>query len=274
MILPFESMILLVILSFLVGIVASMVGIGGGVFIVPFLTLIFDFTPHKAVGTSLAVIVFTSIASTIAYSRQKRIDYKIGLLLVASTIPGAMTGAYLTTLIQGRVLGIIFALFLLFVAFKMTFNLNIIQISVPSWRFGCWRRRLIDSDGKVFEYGANILLGSFLGFFGGASSGLLGIGGGALIVPILHFIVGVPIHITVATSMFIMIFTSISGVIQHITYGNVSFEYAMFMALGVIFGAQIGAHIAKKVGGKLLRRIFAIVLIIMSVRLLLKFIPP
>ncbi|RLI37282.1 sulfite exporter TauE/SafE family protein [Candidatus Bathyarchaeota archaeon] len=271
----FETLILLVLFGFFVGMVAAMAGIGGGVFIVPTLSLIFGFTSHNAVGTSLAVIVFTSLTSTFAYSRQRRIDYKIGLVSAIMTIPGALVGAYLTTLINERLLGVIFSIFLIFVALRMLLNLkmdmNVSHGFLPR-KFGLWHRRIIDSAGERFEYEANILLGFALSFFGGLSSGLLGIGGGAVMVPIMHLAMGMPIHITVATSMFIMVFTSISGVLQHLSYGNVNLEYAACIALGVVFGAQLGAYTARKVPSKSLRRFFGVILLIISFRLLLKFV--
>jgi len=79
-------------------------------------------------------------------------------------------------------------------------------------------------------------------------------------------------HVAVATSMFIMIFTSIAGVTTHLLLGNVRLEYSIYIAIGVILGAQLGAKIAKKVSGKLLSTVFSMVLIIVSVRLLLKFV--
>lgn len=195
----------------LVGLLAPMVGVGVGVFVVPILTVIFEFTSQQAVGTSVAVIIFTSLASTYAYSRQKRIDYKVGLASVVSTVPGAVLGAYLTTLVSSRMLGIFFAFFLIVVAVRMAIDLRIPlpRTSKASVR---WHRRLVDSDGKTFEYDADVLLGSLLAFFGGVSSGLLGIGGGSFMVPILHMVANLPIHVTVATSMFTMIFTTAAGV--------------------------------------------------------------
>jgi len=265
------DMAFLVLLGFFVGLIASMVGVGGGVFVVPILSLVFGFTSQIAVGTSLAVIVFTSLASTFAYSRQKRIDYKVGLISTVTTIPGASLGAYLTSLISSKQLGIIFACFLIFVALHMFVEFHISLPNVLKKR-GHWHRVLIDSEGKVFEYDADVLLGFALAFFGGLSSGFLGIGGGALVVPILHLVANLPMHVAVATSMFIMIFTSISGVLTHIQLGNVNFESASYLAIGVIFGAQVGARIAKRISGKRLRGFFGAVLIIVSINLLLKFI--
>ncbi len=261
----------LILLGFGIGIIASMVGVGGGIFVVPVLTLFFEFTSQVAVGTSLFVVVFTALASTYAYSRQKRIDYKVGLVSAVTSVPGAILGAYLTSYVTSSQLAIIFAVFLLFVATRMLFDFHITR-EKPMPRGFFWHRLVIDSENKAFEYEANVLLSFSLAFFGGLSSGLLGIGGGALMVPILYLGANLPMHVTVATSMFIMIFASLSGVATHIQLNNVNFEFAAVIAIGVILGTQIGARTAKKFSGKNLRRVFGIILIIVGINLLLKFI--
>jgi len=264
------EMLLLPPIAFLVGIIAAMVGVGGGVFIVPLLSLIFDFSAHQAVGTSLAAIILTSLSSTIGYWRQRRIDYKVGTLLTVTTIPGAFAGAYLTTLITTRALGLIFGFFLILIALHMTLRYGFHELQ--SLRIGkSWHRKIVDSAGLVFEYDANVGLGLPLGFLGGLSSGLLGIGGGVVVVPILHLVMNFPMHLAVATSMFVMILTSISGVITHFSLGNVRVEHALLLGVGIIFGAQLGAYLSKRTSGRNLRRIFGIVLFLVSVRMIWKY---
>ncbi|MDH5782365.1 MAG: sulfite exporter TauE/SafE family protein [Candidatus Bathyarchaeota archaeon] len=263
--------ILLPILGFLIGTVASMIGVGGGVFIVPLLTLSYDFSPAQAAGTSLTTIIFTSLASATNYSRQKRIYYKTGLILATTTVPGAFVGAYLTSIIEARLLGLIFGVFLLFVALRMIFKLSFSR-SKHSDTEKTTHHGLVYSESSLFESKTKILLGMMLSFFGGLSSGLLGIGGGSLMVPIMTLAMDIPIHITVATSMFTMIFTSTSGVIQHFSLGNIRFEYALLLVLGTIFGAQLGAFTSKRISSRNLRRIFGMVLILVSMRMILRFI--
>ncbi len=263
-------MALLSPIAFLVGIVAAMTGVGGGVFVVPLLSLAYGFSSHQAIGTSLAVIVFTSLSSSIGYWRQKRVDYKVGLILTLTTIPGAFIGAYLTSLIEERLLSLIFGFFLIFVALRMAFQFNLSSIRIP--KVGkIWHRKIVDSVGTIFEYDTDANLGLFLSFFGGLSSGLLGIGGGALMVPILHLALNFPMHVTVATSMFIMVFTSISGAATHFSLGNVNVGYAVFLCLGVVLGAQLGAYFSNRISGKSLRRMFGVVLLLVSMRMILKF---
>jgi uncharacterized membrane protein YfcA len=153
----------------------------------------------------------------------------------------------------------------------MAFQFNLYHIQIP--RIGkIWHRKIVDSGGAIFEYDTNVNLGLVLSFFGGLSSGLLGLGGGALMVPILHLTMNFPMHVTVATSMFIMVLTSISGAATHFSLGNVHTSHAVFLCIGVIFGAQLGAYFSKKISGKGLRRMFGMVLFLVSIRMILKFI--
>jgi len=264
--------LILPLISFLVGVVAAMTGIGGGVFIVPTLILLYEFEPAYASGTSIAMIVFTSLSSTLRYSKQKRIDYPLGLALASTTIPGAFLGSYATSLINKQILGLIFAFFLIFVAARMLVRKEGKEGKRTTKIEGKGRiRKLVDSYGNTFTYSVNFLFIPILGLVAGFFSGLLGIGGGAVLVPAMNMAVGVPIHITVATSMFIMIFTSISGTLTHLWLQHIKFDYAILLILGIIFGAQIGAHYAAKVSAKNLRRIFGVVLLIASIRMILKF---
>lgn len=217
------------------------------------------------------MILFKALSSTVSYGRQKRIDYKVGLILAAITIPGAFLGAYLTHIIAEEFLTLIFALFLLYVASRMIFSIGLGKLKLSTNRKTGWSRQLRDSDGKVFEYAANMRLGLPLSFLAGVSSGLLGIGGGSLMVPILHFALCLPMHLSVATSVFIMVFTSISGATTHLYLGNFQFDYALLLSVGVVFGAQIGAYVSKLVSSKNLRRIFGLVLILVGLRMILKF---
>ena len=259
------------ILGFLIGTVASLTGIGGGVFIVPLLTMAYSFAPANAVGTSLTAIIFTALAATLNYSRQRRIYYKTGVVLALTTAPGAVLGAYLTTIIPARQLGLIFGFFLIFVALRMVIDLQSLRqrSSVVEQKRP---QRVVRSETELFRSTGVMILGCFLSFFGGLASGLLGIGGGVLLVPIITLTMGIPIHFATATSMFTMIFTSISGVTQHFLANHISFEYALLLALGTVLGAQIGAYTSRRVSGKNLRLIFGVMLLVVSIQMILKYI--
>jgi uncharacterized membrane protein YfcA len=260
--------ILLPIFGFLIGTVASMAGIGGGAFIVPLLTLVYAFDPANAVGTSLTSIIFTALAATFNYAKQKRIYYKTGLVMALTTAPGAVLGAYLTAVISPRLLGLTFGAFMIFIASTMIIDLNSLRNRHPAEEKSQTSKK---SESELFRSGRKLMLGAALSFFGGLSSGLLGIGGGVLIVPIMVFAMDMPMHAATATSMFTMIFTSMSGVTQHYLANHTNFECALLLALGTVTGAQLGAHTSKKISAKNLRRIFGLVLIVVSVQMIWKY---
>jgi uncharacterized membrane protein YfcA len=232
---------------------------------VPVMTLLYEFLPANAAGTSLTVIIFTAAASTLNYARQKRIYWRTGLVLAIVTAPGAYLGAWLTTLLNPRDLGLIFGFFLIGVAIYIIADLNNLRRSQNQ------ETKARMSDVELVKSGRTLMLGAGLSFFGGLASGLLGIGGGLLVVPIMTFAMGMAIHFATATSMFTMIFTSISGVAQHYQANHINFETALLLALGAIFGAQVGAYTSKRISSKNLRRVFGIVVIVSGINMILKY---
>lgn len=263
--------LLLPIFGFLIGIIAAMTGIGGGAFIVSLLVLAYAFAPANAVGTSLTAIIFTAVAATLNYWRQKRIYYRTGLVLAVTTVPGASLGAYLTTILPQKWLGIILGLMLIPIALHMIINSGSVRKKSPNAQEKESQPNA-KCDSELVRSGQIILIGAALCFLGGLGSGLLGIGGGVLIVPIMTFAMGMPIHFATATSMFTMIFTSISGVAQHYLADHIRFEYALLLALGTVLGAQVGAYMSKRVSSKNLRKVFGAMLIVVSVQIVLKYI--
>jgi len=252
--------------GFLIAIVASLTGIGGGIFIVPVLTLLYTFSPQNAIGTSLTSIVFTAVASTLNYARQRRIYWRTGLILAAVTAPGAYLGAWLTSLLNARDLGLIFGFFLVFVAVYIITDGSNLRRSKSQRKASTEK-----PDSELVKSGKTMAIGAGLSFFGGLASGLLGIGGGLLVVPIMTFAMGMSIHLATATSMFTMIFTSISGVTQHYQANHINFESALLLVLGAVFGAQVGAYASKRISGKNLRRVFGVVVIISGINMIIKY---
>jgi uncharacterized membrane protein YfcA len=164
---------------------------------------------------------------------------------------------------QEQVLGITFGVFLILVALRMI--------------IGLLRRKTENktlatrTDMEVLRTGRIVVIGVALGFFGGFASGLLGIGGGILIVPIMTIALGMPIHIAVATSMFTIIFTATSGVTEYYLSGLVSFPTALLFALGTVFGAQVGAYSSGKISARNLTIVFCAILIIAGANMILKY---
>ena len=249
-------------------IVAVMTGVGGGVFFVPLLTLAYMFAPAHAVGTSLLAIIFSGISATVGYSRHNLVFYKTGIVLAITTVPGSIVGAFLTSVLSGSVLGLTLGGFLIVVGVQMAYRSKILRRKKAEQN----DRKVVWVENELFADKSRFLTAFGLSFFSGLLSGLLGIGGGLLLVPIMSLVLLMPIHVVVATSMFTMIFTSFSGVIQHWSLGNVDFVFGLLIAVGAVVGAQVGSWVCKRVSGEYLQAIFAFLLIVISVQMIVKFI--
>ncbi len=256
--------------AFLVGIISSMIGVGGGFLIVPILVLIYAISTHLAVGTSVVMIVFTALSSTFAYARQRRIDYSLGSILATGSIPGAALGAYATSFISPAGLASLFGVFLIIVAVRMLIAPNDSKGEKRSRIWG-WIRRIKDAQGHVFQYEANMVPGIALSLLAGFASGFFGVGGGAVMVPVMVLVMTMPMHIAVATSMFIMIFTSVSAATTHILLGNVLADSAIALGIGIVFGTQVGAFAARRLRARSLQRVFAAFLLVIGARMALQY---
>lgn len=234
-----------------IGILAALFGLGGGFLIVPTLNIL-GLEIHHAIGTSSAAIVFTSLSSAIAYSKQKRIHYRAGILLAVPAIFGAYIGAWLTSFLNPAQLKVIFGAVLILVAIRIS------------------RGRTREPEGiKLEEIKFNYRVIPVGGFFAGIASGLLGVGGGIINVPFLVHL-GLPIHYAVATSSFAIFFTAMSGAAKHYLLGNVELQWLVILVPGLMVGAQLGARIAKKTKAGNLKRAFAVVLALLALRMILK----
>ena len=235
-----------------IGWVSSMIGVGGGIFMVPLLT-IFQYVPttQMAVGTSLAAIVFNSISSTVSYTRQRVVDFRFGFLLMPTATVGAWLGAYLTRFISSKGLAVAFGIFLVYVAGIMLLGKEPKEVAI--WL----RSRSADGDRGKFS----ALAAGLIGLVAGMAAGFFGIGGGAVMVPAMTLLLGTDIVKAVATSLFVMGPSALIGSVQHAFQGNLHLELAIPLALGIIIGAQLGAYTTTRVPKPVLRRLFGVILI-------------
>jgi uncharacterized membrane protein YfcA len=255
----FVEIMLIAAFAIGVGTVSSMAGIGGGIINTPLLMIIFGLTAQTAPATALVAALFVAAASTVAYYRQKPrpIIFKAGLVLAVMTAPGSLIGVALRELIlDDYVLRVIFGVALFPVAIKMLFASK--------------RGKADDVESFSFSDLSNsrIVMALFGGFIGGISAGLLGIGGGAVVVPVLTILMGLPIHAAVATSMFTMIFTASAGTARNIIGGHIDPFYALALGIGMIIGAQIGPKLACKVNAVQLKQIFGLILVFPLVKMM------
>jgi uncharacterized membrane protein YfcA len=267
------EVVLLLIVGLIAGTLGSLVGLGGGIIIVPTLlflgsgtSLLSEVSPQVATGTSLLVIIFTGLSSTIAYYKQKKVDYKSGLIFFIGSGPGGILGAWVNKQLDVNSFSIWFGLFMIFISFVLMFRDKLKPRKKKSEK-GVWRT-YTDDSGNVQTYGfhpaAGIAISVVVGFLGG----LLGIGGGALMVPSMILLFFFPPHIAVATSMMLLFLTSATSSIAHIFMGNINWLYAAALIPGAWFGGKLGATINQKLPSKAIVALLRIVLIIVGVRLI------
>jgi uncharacterized membrane protein YfcA len=249
------------------GVSGSIVGLGGGFIIVPFLIFLFSLSPAQISGTSMAVLFFTAISSTWTYSKQKRIDYKSGMAFAAAMIPGSILGAWVADFMTNRAFFVAFGIFLLCIACFLLFKPSKqVQHFLPP----TVTRTFVDATGQTFTYSFNHWFGIAVAFVVGFLSSLFGIGGGSVMVPTMALLLSFPAHIAAATSMFSILLSSAVGTVSHMALHNVIWSKVLWLAPGALIGGRLGAQIAAKLPAKLLLRILATTLIIVSIRLISK----
>lgn len=263
-----------IVFGFLVGAYGTMVGAGGGFLMVPALLLLYHAAPAQAAGTSLTVIFFNAASGSVSYARQRRIDYRTGLSFALATLPGAVTGAYLSRYFSGRAFSLAFGILLLAIAvlliWRPTARRSDAQAHAAASPRSRWQhvRRIMDASGELHVYRYNWVVGLGLSFCVGFLSSILGIGGGIIHVPAMIHLLGFPPHLATATSHFILAISAGVGAGTHIALGHVLAGPAILMAIGVTGGAQVGAMLAQRMHGTRIIRLLAIALIVVAGRLL------
>ncbi len=242
--------------GFCIATVSTMVGLGGGVFIVPLLVLAFGVPTQKATGISVLTMTFTTTLATVQYARQKRINYKVGILLDVFDAPGAIIGAYLTLLINSNWLAFMFGCFLLLI------SILIIRKPYPT------REEALNVN--AFKLSFKVIFFSLLAsFLSGVVAGMLGAGGGTVDETIMVLALNMPVKISAATSVFGMALTNFVAAISHIKLGNIVPTYAAPLVMGAILGSQVGPYVSKHVSEEALRKILSGVFLIVAARMMI-----
>ncbi|HFJ9442097.1 MULTISPECIES: sulfite exporter TauE/SafE family protein [Bacillus] len=259
--------IMLLFIGLIAGTVGSLVGLGGGIIIVPLLIGLHSLSPQLAVGTSMVTVVFTGLSSTLTYMKHKRVDYKSGLILFIGSGPGGIIGSWANKFLNQDTFSLYFGIFLIFVSILLMLRDKLTPLSLSNMTV--IKRSFTDNEGNTVHYQFPPLLAIFIAFIVGFISGLFGIGGGALLVPAMMLLFAFPAHIAVATSMFIVFLSAIVSSATHISLGNVSWIYALILIPGAWIGGKIGAYINTKLSGKAVINLLRITLIILGTRLII-----
>lgn len=259
--------------AILAGIVGSVLGLGGGIIIVPALTLLFGYEIRTAVAASAVAVIATSTGAAVAYLRDRITNTRIAMLLEVGTTAGALSGALIAGLVPGKFIFLLFGLLMGYSAYSM-FQARKTELPVgvvPDQLSERLRLRGSYYDqalGQTISYTATgTLPGLGLMYLSGALAGLLGIGGGAFKVLAMDQIMRLPIKVSTATSNFMIGVTAAAGASVYFVRGDVEPLVAGPVALGVLVGAMIGARLMVKLKGSTLRLLFIPVLVVIAVQM-------
>ena len=245
-----------------VGCFGALVGIGGGLFIIPFFIYfmsdgcIFPYFHQAAeiVGTSMLVVFINAISGTIAFVKQKKVFFKAGIPFAIATIPGAFLGSYVAHSFTGARLSLCFGCFLLVIA------------SILMWNSFKKARSEEGFDPETFKF--NRTFGICCSLIVGFIASVFGVGGGIIHVPMMIYVLNFPTHVAVATSVFILMITSISGVCSHAFMGHIVWLPGICVGVGAFVGAQIGAIVSSKTKSNTIVRLLACMTYLLALKMI------
>lgn len=263
-----------VLIGAITAIVGGLLGIGGGIILIPALLFMHDnvamfnwVTPQTVVGISLVTMVFTALSSSITHYKKKRIDYKTGVLLVIGSIPGSILGSTINHNIQSD----FFSLYL-GVLMILLFGFFFIERKTPENQMNensSKNVRVFILEGNTHYYSVPVWLALLLSFGVSTISGLFGIGGGSIMLPSMILLFNMPVHIAAATSMFTIFFISMFSASTHFILGHIVWKYTMFFIPGAWIGGTIGAKINQLLNGNMLEWLLRFLLLVLGIQLIL-----
>jgi len=257
-------------LGLAIGAFGTLIGAGGGFILVPILLIVYpDENTELITSISLAVVFFNALSGSFAYARMKRIDFKSGIVFAVATIPGAILGAISVAYVPRQVFDIVFGVLMIAAGAFLWLSAKEAASNSSASTSKLTFRDFIDADGVRYQYAYNPVIGIVLSVFVGFVSSLLGVGGGFIHVPALSRLLNFPVHVATATSHFVLAVMALTGTIVHIVNG--AFEHGVrrtaILAVGVLIGAQIGARLSNRIGGKSIIRGLALALVFVGLRL-------
>lgn len=251
------------------GFVGSLSGLGGGIIIIPLLTVFLGVDIHYAIGTALVAVIATSSGSASAYVKEGITNMRLGMLLEIATTAGAVAGAMIATSAPTSALAIIFGLTLIFSSINALRSKHdhllppqqssslAVQLKLPS--------TYPDKNNTKIAYGMTNVVGGFsMMGLAGMLSGMLGIGSGAFKVIAMDTIMRVPFKVSTTTSNFMMGVTAIASCVIYIQKGYIEPALCMPVVIGVLIGASLGAKLLVKADTRKLKTFFAFLILIIA----------
>jgi uncharacterized membrane protein YfcA len=252
------------------GVVGAILGLGGGILLVPILTLGFGIDLHYAMGASIVSVIATSSGAAASYLRSGLSNVRLGLFLALATVSGALVGASLTGVVPARVLQLLLGLAL---AYSVMVTLRQLALELPdvsdedplARRFRLGGVYADARLGREVAYRVTgVRRGLGLMFGAGVLSGLLGIGSGAFKVLALDHVMRVPMKVSTATSNFMIGITAAASAAVYFRHGDIHPVVSTPVALGVLVGAYLGTHLMARLRNATLRLLFLPVIVYLA----------
>jgi uncharacterized membrane protein YfcA len=255
------------------GMLGALLGLGGGVFVVPFLSLFYGLPFRQAAGIGLMTVIATSTVVSAQRAGQGLINMRLGIVLEIATTIGGLAGVLTALTLSHRTLELIFGVVALAIAGVMIRQLNrrtslMDSDADPGWLGGRYYSR--DFNALVTYRVKRLNLALFMSFLAGNVSGLLGIGGGILKVPTLNAWCGVPLRVAAATSSIMIGVTAVASVPIYYAAGEIIPEYAAAAVLGVMIGSQAGFWVGDRAEARWLKLLLSAVLVAVAMLMLVR----
>jgi uncharacterized membrane protein YfcA len=257
--------------SFLAGMLGSLTGLGGGVVIVPLLTLVFGVDMRYAIGASLVSVIATSSGAAAAYLREGYSNMRVGMFLEIATTVGAVSGAFLAGYLHTSIIAIVFGVVLLYSAYTTTRKEANVVAEMPPDRIATMLRldgTYPSPDGLKSYHVRNVPIGFGLMYVAGVLSGLLGIGSGAVKVLAMDQAMKIPFKVSTTTSNFMIGVTAAASAGIYLRRGYIDPALAMPVMLGVLAGALLGARILPGAKVRTLRIVFGVVIAALAIEMI------
>jgi uncharacterized membrane protein YfcA len=254
------------------GTFGALLGLGGGVFLIPYLVLVLGVPMHAAIATSIVAVIATSSAGAAVNLERRTVNMRLGMLLEIATVLGAIGGGITANLLAGSLLRKLFSILLIIVALLMVRRAQSAKGKEVIRQDGVLPGVYHDeASGRDIPYTVHRVPGILgVSFVAGNVSGLLGIGGGIFKVPAMTMIAGIPMKAATATSNFMIGVTAAASAFIYFANGHLNPLTASAAALGVLGGSFLGVHLSRKIHSRVLTWLFAVVMLGMAIQLLLR----
>ena len=245
----------LAVVGIAVGVLGALLGIGGGMVIVPLLVFGWSYEPQMAIGTSVLVVLLNALSGTWGYIRQRKVCVGAAVKFALATIPGAFLGSYAAEYLQGKLFYVVFGIFFVLAASNM-FR-----------KAGKGKAAAQEQEQMPARY--NWQLGVLCSIGVGFLASVLGIGGGIVHVPFMGYVLDVPAHIAIATSTCILAVSSLAGLVSHAWLGHIMWTSGLILGAGAFIGAQGGVLLAQRLPAAKLMKLASGLVFITGIKFLM-----